>query len=78
MFRISHRKWRVTRLQLIRCPDVALLGCCLVTLHFLLNILITNPVTIATTGLKVRNFPKFSLGGHDFTREFMETAAKQS
>ena len=33
--RMSHRKWRETKEQLIWWPDLALLGCCLVSLHFL-------------------------------------------
>ena len=32
--RMSHRKWRVTKQQLILWPDLTLLGCCLVSLHF--------------------------------------------
>ena len=35
---MSHRKWRETKQQLIRLPDLALLDCCLVSLHFLCDI----------------------------------------
>ena len=31
---MSHRKWRETKQQLICWPELALLGCCLVSLHF--------------------------------------------
>ena len=41
---MSHRKWRETKLQLIWWPAVALLGCLLVSLHFLCDILYSHPV----------------------------------
>ena len=41
---MSHRKWRETKQQLIWWPDVALLGCCLVSSHFLRDILSGLPV----------------------------------
>ena len=40
--RISHRKWRETTEQLIWLPDLALLGCSLVSLLFLYDILSTG------------------------------------
>ena len=39
-------KWRETKQQLSWCPDLALLGCCLVSLHFLWNILSSRPVLV--------------------------------
>ena len=39
-----HRKWRETKQQLIWLPDLALLGCSLLSLHFLCGILTTHPV----------------------------------
>ena len=45
---ISHRKWRETREQLIRLPELALLGCCLVSLLFLCDILSTGPVLLSS------------------------------
>ena len=39
-----HRKWRETKQQLILLPDLALLGCCLVSLLFLCDILSTGPL----------------------------------
>ena len=42
--RISYRKWRETKLQLIWWPMVALLGCLLGSLHFLCDILSSQPV----------------------------------
>ena len=42
--RMSHRKWRETKQQLIWWPEVALLECCLVSLHFLCDILSSHPV----------------------------------
>ena len=39
---MSHRKWRETKQQLIGLPDLALLGCCLVSLPFLWDILHTG------------------------------------
>ena len=41
---MSHRKWRESKQQLIWFPALALLGCCLVSLHFLWNILSGGPV----------------------------------
>ena len=41
---MSHRKWRETKQQLILLPDLALLGCCLVDLQFLCDILSGGPV----------------------------------
>ena len=43
---MSHRKWRETKQQLIRWPDLALLGCCLVSPHFQCDILAT--ITVLT------------------------------
>ena len=48
---ISHREWRETREQLIRLPELALLGCCLVSLLFLCNILSTGPVQLCNQRL---------------------------
>ena len=45
--RMSHRKWRETNQQLIRLPDLALLGCSLLSPHFLCGILTTHPVTLS-------------------------------
>ena len=42
--RISHRKWRETKQQLILLPDLALLGRCFVSLLFLCDILSTGMV----------------------------------
>ena len=39
-----HRKWREIKQQLIGWLDLALLGCCLVDLHFLCDILSGGPV----------------------------------
>ena len=41
---MSHRKWRETKQQLSWWPDLALLGCCLLSLHFLCDILSGRPV----------------------------------
>ena len=41
---MSHRKWRETKQQLICWPDLALLGCCSVSLHFQCDIL--APITV--------------------------------
>ena len=51
--RMSHRKWRETRQQLIWWPDLALLGCCLVSLHFQCDIL----ATITVKGMNRVLFP---------------------
>ena len=42
--RMSHRKWRETEEQLTWWPDLALLGCSLVSLHFQCDIL--APITV--------------------------------
>ena len=42
--RMSHRKWRETKQQLISWPDLALRGCSLVSLHFQYDIL--APITV--------------------------------
>ena len=42
--RMSHRKWRKIWQLLIRLPDLALLGCCLLSLHILCDILQTFTV----------------------------------
>ena len=42
--RMSHRKWWQTKQQLSWLPDLALLGCCLLSLHFLCDILSGRPV----------------------------------
>ena len=42
--RMSHRKWRETKHQPSWWPDLVLLGCCLVSLHFLCDILTSHPV----------------------------------
>ena len=47
---MSHRKWRETKQQLIWWPDLALLGCWLVSLHFICEILATFTVHIRATG----------------------------
>ena len=48
--RMSHRKWRVTKKQLIWWPaDLALLCCCLVSLQFLCDTLSVRPVYPWTT-----------------------------
>ena len=47
--RMSHRKWRETKQQLIWWPEVALLGCCLVSLNFLCDILSSRPVQCCAT-----------------------------
>ena len=41
---MSHRKWRQIKQQLSWWPDMALLGCCLVSLHFLCNIPVSHAV----------------------------------
>ena len=41
---MSHRKWGETKQQMIWWPDLALLGCCLVSLHFQCDILATVTV----------------------------------
>ena len=43
--RMSHRKWRETKQQLFSLPDLALPGCCLVFLHFLVRHPIRSPCT---------------------------------
>ena len=47
--RMSHRKWRETKQQLSWLPDLALLGCCLLSLHFLCDILSGRPVVACRT-----------------------------
>ena len=42
--RMSCRKWRENKQQLIRWPELVLLGLCLVSLHFRRNILAPIPV----------------------------------
>ena len=42
--RMSHKKWRETKQQMIWWPDLALLGCCLVSLQFQCDILATITV----------------------------------
>ena len=49
--RMSHRKWREIKQQLIRWPDLALLGCCLVSLHFKCDIL--APITVDGSTMRV-------------------------
>ena len=41
---VAHRKWREIKQQLIRLPDLALLGCSLLSLHILCDILQTFTV----------------------------------
>ena len=48
--RMSRRKWRETKEQLIWWPDLALLGSCLVSLHFQCDILGT--ITVHFTQVK--------------------------
>ena len=43
---MSHGKWRETKQQLIWWPDLALLGCYLVSFHFLCDILSTGSVCL--------------------------------
>ena len=45
--RMSYRKWRGTNQQLIWWPDLAVVGCCLVSLHFLCDILSGRLVAIS-------------------------------
>ena len=45
VYRMSHRNWREIKQQLIRLPDLALLGCSLVSLHILCDILPTFTVS---------------------------------
>ena len=45
--RMSHRKWRETKQQLILWPDLALLGCSLVPLHFQCDILTLIKVALS-------------------------------
>ena len=47
--RMSHRKWREIKRQLIRLPDLALLGCSLLSIHIQGDILQT--FTVNTAGL---------------------------
>ena len=47
---MSHRKGRETNQQLIRLPDLALLGCSLLSLHILCDILQTFTVLYRVTG----------------------------
>ena len=42
--RMSYRKWRENEQQLIRWPELVLLGCCLVSLYFRCDILAPIPV----------------------------------
>ena len=42
--RMSHRKWREHKQQLIRLPDLALPGCILVSFHILCDMLLTFTV----------------------------------
>ena len=42
--RMSYRKWRENKQQLIRWPELVLLGLCLVSLHFRCDILAPIPV----------------------------------
>ena len=56
LVRMPHRKWRETRQQLITRPDLALLGCCLVSLNFLCCILASHSVE---AGASYSSFPSF-------------------
>ena len=47
---MSHRKWRETKQQLIWWPDLTLLGCSLVSLHFQCDILAPITVTLVEKG----------------------------
>ena len=44
VLRMAHRKWRETKQQPSLLPGLAVLGCCLVSIHFLLAILSTSTV----------------------------------
>ena len=52
--RMSQRKWTVTKQQLIWWPDLALLGCSLVSLHFQCDILAPIMVQYQTSGKESR------------------------
>ena len=43
---MSHRKWRENKIQLMLWPDLALLGCILVSLHILCGILKNHSVDV--------------------------------
>ena len=66
--RMSHRKWRETKQQLIWWPDLDLLGCCLVYLLFLGDIRATVTVHVHTVvmshvdnpDMKSRSIPQCS------------------
>ena len=51
--RLSHRKWRKTKQKLSWWPDLALHGCCLVSLHFLCDILCSSTVLVISRRHKV-------------------------
>ena len=44
---MSYRKWRENKQQLIRWPELVLLGLCLVSLHFRCDILAPIPVQLS-------------------------------
>ena len=52
--RMSHRKWKEIKQQLIWWPDLGLLGCCLVSLRFLSNILSSRVIRLFS--LSVNNY----------------------
>ena len=61
-----HRKWREIKQQLIGRLDLALLGCCLDTRHFLCDILTSHPVQ---RNFKLNNITRiFSYGHRGFGR----------
>ena len=53
--RMSHRKWREIKQQLIRLPDLALIGCSLLSLHVVCDILQTFTVLGDWTGCHTGN-----------------------
>ena len=52
--RMSHRKWRENKQQLMWWPELVLLGCCLVSLHFRCDILALIPVQCKSLTLTTR------------------------
>ena len=49
---MSHRNWRETKQQLSRARSGHLISCCLVSLHFLCDILSSRPVLYIYTGFE--------------------------
>ena len=69
---MSHKKWRETKQQLIWLPDLALLGCCLVSLHFLCDIPFGHAVVMVQVHFN------FMLDSTNFCRYWSDILTKSS